>query len=165
VRGNGRIALDALPVLVNAMLCGLFARTLRRGHRPLIARVIGVLEDPTRLALPRVAGYARALTLAWALLLGTQALVLAVLVACALPNGALATFGVAPPVALSGAGWRWYLHAGSYALVPAFLVVEYVFRRGYLRNIPHAPLPQFLARLARRWPSLLRSVADDARAA
>lgn len=164
VRGNGRIALDALPVLVNAMLCALFARTLLRGRQPLIARVIGVVEGPARLALPRVAGYARALTLAWTLLLGAQALALAVLVACSLPDGALATFGVAPPAALSGAGWRWYLNVGSYALVPAFLVVEYAFRRGYLRHIPHAPLPQFLARLARRWPALLRSLVDDARA-
>jgi uncharacterized membrane protein len=160
-RGNGSVAIDALPLMVNAMLCALFARTLRRGRQPLVARVIGVLEGPTRLALSRVAGYARGLTLAWALLLGAQAALLAFLAACA-PDGALAAFGIAPPSLFSGAGWRAYLHFGSYALVPAFFGVEYAFRRWYLRHIPHAPLPRFMAQLARRWPSLLRSLADDA---
>jgi uncharacterized membrane protein len=163
LRGQGVLGLALLPILVNAALCRLFARTLARGREPLIARVIRILEGPARLALPRVAGYARALTLAWALLLGTQALVLSLLLACLVPDGLLATSGVAPPLALDGAGVRGYLYAGSYAVVPGFLALEYAFRRWYLRGLPHDPLPRFIARLAHCWPALLRGLAEDAR--
>jgi uncharacterized membrane protein len=159
--GRGALALDFMPVMVNAALSGLFAQTLARGSEPLIARVIAVLESPERLTLPRVAGYARALTLAWALLLAAQAIVLALLILCAVPDGLLASFGIAPPVAVTGNGWRWYLHLGSYATVLAFLVVEYAFRRWYLRHIAHVSLPVFVTRLVRRWPALARSVMLD----
>jgi uncharacterized membrane protein len=157
-RGQGQLALDSLPIVINAALCLVFARTLGASHEPLIAHIIGVLEGPQRLALPRVAGYARHLTLAWALLLGLQACVLLVVVACTVPDGILASFGIDPPWPVSHA-WRWYLHLGSYALVLGFLVLEYAFRRWHLRHLPHAPLPVFIARLARRWPALVASFA------
>jgi uncharacterized membrane protein len=159
--GHGEIALDFLPVVVNAALGLLFAHTLAHGRTPLIARVIGVIESPERLALPRVAAYARGLTLAWAVVLGTQAVALAVLIACAMPNGALAAFGIATPFAVTGEAWRWYLHFGSYAAVLAFFAIEYAYRRWHLRHIPHMPAPQFAARLAQRWPALARSVMND----
>ncbi|MEO7433559.1 MAG: hypothetical protein ABIR62_16420, partial [Dokdonella sp.] len=50
-RGQGQLALDALPVLINIALCGVFARTLSSGREPLIAHIISVLEGPERLAL------------------------------------------------------------------------------------------------------------------
>lgn len=161
IAGRGEIALDFLPVIVNAALCLVFARTLAKGSEPLIARLIAVLESPERLALPRVAAYARGLTLAWALLLGAQALVLALMIFCAVPDGLLASFGVTPPIAVTGHAWRWYLHLGSYATVFAFLGVEYAYRRWHLRHIPHVPLPVFVMRLVRRWPALVRSVLND----
>lgn len=157
--GKGRIAVDAMPVVINLALCALFANSLLDGRTPLIARIIAIIEGPQRLALPRVAIYARHLTQAWALLFALQACVLLVLVACVVPDGALATFGIAPPLALSPA-WRWYLHLGSFALVPVFLVLEYAFRRWYLRAIGHAPLTQFIARLARCWPALVRDLVE-----
>jgi uncharacterized membrane protein len=160
--GQGDLALDFLPVIVNAALCTLFARTLARGSEPLIARLIGVIESPTRVALPRVAGYARALTWVWAILLGAQAVLLTALIACAVPGGLLARFGVAPPIAVTGTSWRWYLDFGSYATVLACLVVEYGFRRWYLRHIPHVSLPTFIGRLVQRWPALAHSVMHDA---
>ena len=159
--GRGALALDFMPVMVNAALSALFAQTLARGSEPLIARVIAVLETPERLTLPRVAAYARALTLAWSVLLGAQAIVLALLILCAVPDGLLASFGIEPPVAITGNGWRWYLHLGSYTTVLAFLVVEYAFRRWYLRHIEHVSLPVFVTRLVRRWPALSRSVMHD----
>jgi uncharacterized membrane protein len=159
--GRGALALDFMPVMVNAALSALFAQTLARGSTPLIARVIAVLESPERLMLPRVAGYARGLTLAWTLLLGAQAIVLALLILCAVPDGLLTSFGIEPPVAITGSGWRWYLHLGSYSTVLAFLVVEYAFRRWYLRHIPHVSLPLFVTRLVRRWPALAQSVMHD----
>jgi uncharacterized membrane protein len=158
-RGQGHLALDAMPALVNAMLCLFFARTLRRGREPLIARIIGVLEGPLRLSERGVAAYARGLTLAWAVLLGVQAVVLAFLAAAA-PGGLFELAGFASPMAAAGSAWRWYAHLGSYVLVFAFLLLEYAWRRWHLRHVRHLPLPQFIARLARRWPALLLSLVD-----
>lgn len=170
--GHGRLALDLLPACVNAALCLVFARTLAPGGEPLIARVIGVVEGPERLALPRVAGYARGLTLVWAAAFGAQALWLATIVVFAAPEGLLAVLGVAAPLQwhglqwqglqLHGIGWRWYLHVGSYACTLLLLLLEYGFRRWYLDHIPHVPLPLFAGRLARRWPALVRSLVDEA---
>jgi uncharacterized membrane protein len=159
--GHGKVALDFMPVMVNAALCTLFAHTLAKHSEPLIARVIAVLESPARLALPRVAAYARALTLAWAVLLGAQAVLLTILILCAVPDGLLAAFGIKPPIEITGSLWRWYLHLGSYATVLAFLVIEYAYRRWHLRHIPHVSLPTFVTRLVRRWPALAQSVVND----
>lgn len=161
ISGHGDIALDFLPVVINLALSALFARTLVPGSEPLIARLIGVLDSPDRVALPRVAGYARTLTWVWALVLGAQALVLAALILCAVPDGLLARLGIAPPIAIAGDAWRWFLNLGSYATVIALLVFEYAFRVWYLRGIEHLPLPVFMGRLVQRWPALARSVMHD----
>lgn len=152
-RSNGRLALDVLPVVLNAAFCSVFASSLVRGATPLIARVIEAIEGRARLALPRVAAYARGLTWAWAVLLGAQAVLLAWLVALDL--------GAVAHAELADSAWRWYLHFGGFALVPAFLIVEYAFRRWWLRHIPHASLAEFLTQLARNWPALVRNVAFD----
>jgi len=162
-RGNGHFALDVLPVVIDVALCAVFARTLARGREPLIARIIGVLEGHQRLALPRVAAYARALTLAWALLFGAQAVLLGALVVLARPGGVLATLGIASPLAIEGDAWHGYRQFGHLALVPAFLIAEYLFRRFWLRHVPHMPLPLFVGRLVRRWPALMRSFAEAER--
>lgn len=159
--GHGDLSLDLLPVIVNAAFCMLFAHTLANGRTPLIARVIAVLEGPERLAQPRVAAYARGLTRAWALLLGAQALLLALLIACAAPHGLLASFGIASPIAVTGDAWRAYLHFGSYAVVLAFFAIEYAWRRWHLRHIEHMPPQQFATGLVQHWPALARTVMDD----
>jgi len=159
--GHGDVALDFLPVVINLALCALFARTLAPGSEPLIARLIGVLDSPARVALPRVAGYARALTWVWAIVLGVQALLLIALIACAVPDGLFARLGIASPIAIAGDDWRWFLNLGSYATVLALLVFEYAFRRWYLRGIEHLSLPVFMSRLVRRWPALAHSILHD----
>jgi uncharacterized membrane protein len=161
MRGTVRLALDAVPVLVNAALGALFASTLGRGRVPLIARFVAIIEGPARAAQPRVAHYTRQLTWLWALLLGAQALLLAVLLGFA-PDGIVPALGGASIAALGAAGWRLYLHAGSYALVPLVFVLEYAFRRWHLAEFPHPPLPTFVARVVQRWPALLHSLAADA---
>ncbi len=159
--GEGLLALDALPILVNAALCVLFAGTLRRGREPLIARFIAILEGRDRLALPGVAAYARNLTRVWAVLLGLQACLLGVIF-CLAPGGLFAAFGWPLPALFALPGWRLYLHVGGYALVPLVLVIEYAFRRWHLRGIEHPSLPHFIARVVQRWPALLHSLAADA---
>ena len=159
--GEARLALDALPVLVNAALCVLFASTLRAGREPLITRFVAIVEGPERAAQPRVARYTRRLTWVWTTLLGAQATLLALVLGFA-PDGLAAAFG-GPALAAFGAhGWRLYLHAGSYLLVPVVLVVEYAFRRAHLRELPHPSLPTFVARVVQRWPALLHGLAADA---
>jgi hypothetical protein len=167
IAGVGDLALDFLPVVINLALGALFARTLAPGSEPLIARLIAVIEHPSRVALPRVAGYARTLTCVWAVVLGAQALLLTALIVCAVPDGLLARLGVTPPLAIAGKDWRWFVDLGSYATVIALLILEYGFRRWYLRHIPHVSLPLFMSRLVRRWPAIVRSVMlgghDEAR--
>jgi len=158
--GAGWLLLDAVPIIVNAALCTLFARTLAAGRTPLIARFIAIIENPERLHDARVATYARQLTFAWAFVLGVQAALLALIV-LAMPHGLLAMFGVDAPRLVAPA-WTWYLHVGSYLLVAAFLVLEYGWRRWHLRHIAHPPLPKFALALVQRWPALLQSLGDDA---
>jgi hypothetical protein len=93
-------------------------------------------------------------------LFAVQACVLLVVAACIAPDGWLMTFAIEPPIVIDTA-WRWYLHLGSFALVPAFLLIEYLFRRWWLRHLAHAPLHHFVARLARCWPALVRSFVED----
>ena len=159
--GEGLLALDALPIIVNAALCALFASTLRRGREPLIARFIAILEGRERIALPRVATYARNLTRVWALLLGLQACLLGAIF-CLVPGGLFAAFGWPVPALFALPGWRLYLHVGGYALVPLVLVLEYAYRRWHLRELDHRSLPHFVARVVQRWPALLHSLAADA---
>lgn len=146
--GGDRLALDLMPVLINAVLCAIFARTLTPGRQTLVARAILALEGPERLALPGVASYARKLTLTWALLLGVQAVVLLILVLCNSP-------GITSPIALQPGVVHWYLHVGSYAVVIAFMLLEYGFRRWHMRGVPHPHFGQFCVHLAQRWPALV----------
>ncbi len=146
--GHGRTALDLVPLAVNLGLAFLFGISLSKGHTPLIARAIIAIEGAERLALPRVEGYARLLTLAWTLVFATQAVLFVLLMSWWLPR-----------LAIDSSARYWamtWLHVGGYLLPAAFMIVEYVFRRWYLRHIPHVPLRQFLQQLVRNWPQLLR---------
>ncbi|MBX3687989.1 xanthomonadin biosynthesis protein [Dokdonella sp.] len=156
--GAGWLLMDLVPVLVNLGLCVLFARTLRQGHEPLIARFIAILEGRERLRDPAVARYARGLTRAWALVLGLQALVLGLIVAF-MPHGLLHVLGMGGP-RLTATFWLAYLHAGSYGLVAGFMLFEYGWRRWQLRHLEHMGLVKFLLAVVHRWPALLRSLSD-----
>ncbi len=149
---HGAIALDLVPAMINLALAALFGVTLARAQMPLIARVIIALEGHERLALPRVADYARALTAAWTLLFLLQAVLLLGIVAAR--HGAFA--GTASPLAIG------YLHFGGYLLPALFMLGEFAFRRHHLHDIPHDTLVGFIQRLVRNWPRLLRDQIDPA---
>lgn len=148
VSGHGLLSLDLVPMAINLALATLFGLSLRRGHTPLIARAICAIEGPERLALPRVAGYARALTFAWAGLFLAQAVAFVVMLVWWLPS-------VAANETLHAWGLR-ALHICGYLLPVLFMACEYAFRRWYLRHLPHVPLPEFLHKLASNWHGLLR---------
>jgi hypothetical protein len=146
--GHGRTALDLVPLAINFGLAILFGISLSGAHTPLIARAIIAIEGAERLALPRVAGYARMLTLAWTVVFLIQVVVFVALM-----------FWWLPRLAVDSSAHAWaitWLHVGGYALPAVFMVIEYAFRRWYLRHLPHVPARQFAQQLIRNWPQLLR---------
>lgn len=148
VGGQGRFALDLVPLAINLGLAVLFGWSLTDGHTPLIARAIVAIEGEDRLALPRVESYARALTLAWTAVFAIQVVLFVILLAWWLPH-----------LAVDSSAYRWamgWLHVGGYALPAVFMLAEYLFRRWYLRHIPHVPPAQFMRQLVENWPKLLR---------
>jgi hypothetical protein len=146
--GHGRTALDLVPLAINLGLAYLFGISLTGTHTPLISRAIIAIEGAERLALPRVAGYARMLTLAWTVVFLVQVLLFVVLM-----------FWWLPRLAIDSPAHAWamtWLHVGGYLLPAAFMVIEYAFRRWYLRHLPHVPAREFAQQLIRNWPQLLR---------
>ena len=154
--GHPGLALMALPVVFLAAIAWLFARTLRRGAEPLITRCVRVIEGEGRVNLPGVRGYTRGVTLFWACLLGTMALLSLLIALFAAPGGWLATAGVAAPFALPGSLLAWYPEAGCWIILLTAFAGEYVFRRWHMRHIPHPPARRFVAQIVRRWPALVR---------
>lgn len=153
--GHGRLALDLLAVAINLALAILFGSSLRNGRIPLIARAILAIEGRERLAIPRVATYARKLTAAWTGLFLIQAVIFCIMLAWWLPR-----------IAADEQLHRWgmtYLHLGGLLLPAIFMALEIGFRRWHLRDIPHLSLPVFMHRLLHNWPGLLRdaSVRDE----
>jgi hypothetical protein len=146
--GHGRTALDLVPLAINLGLAFLFGISLTGTHTPLISRAIIAIEGAERLAMPRVAGYARLLTLAWTMVFLIQVLLFVALM-----------FWWLPRLAVDSPAHAWamtWLHVGGYVLPAAFMIIEYVFRRWYLRHLPHVPARQFAQQLIRNWPKLLR---------
>lgn len=153
--GVAGLLLEAVPILVNALLACWFGRTLGSAE-PLIARFIVAIEGADRLNQPGVARYARQLTWFWTLLLASQAVVLTVLLLCASHSGLLLRFGVTPPLQVPE---RWavlWLHLGCYVLLGVAFALEYGYRRWRLRHLSHPGLHQMLLQLALHWPQLIR---------
>lgn len=153
--GFAELLLETVPLLINALLAVWFGRTLATAE-PLVARFIAAIEGAERLRQPGVAAYARQITWFWTVLLGAQALLLAVLLLCAEHGGLLARAGLASPLPVPerwAAGW---LHLGGYLLLGAAFLLEYAWRRWRLRHLHHPGLHDTLLQLALRWPQLLR---------
>ena len=98
---SGRIFLLLMlpPVVFNSMAGIYFARTLRPGAMPLIERIVRGINDG-QLPHPDVSGYARRLTLAWAVLLLGLALINLLLALWAVPGGVLHAFALTAPVSV-----------------------------------------------------------------
>lgn len=155
IGGHATLALDALPIVINAALAWMFGHTLGAGGQPLIARMICIIEGPPRLELPGVARYTRQLTVFWTLLLTAQALLLLVLALCVVPGGVLVSLGFASPWPLLQAHVAWYTRIGTYLLPLVAVLGEYIWRRWYLRHISHLSARQFVTQLIACWPQIL----------
>lgn len=146
-----------MPAVLLAIVALGFARTLRAGKIPLIARIVEALEGDDAGNLPEaLRRYARGLTLAWAMLLGSLALVNLTLALCALPGGVLASLGIAPPLAVTDAQWSWFANIFNYGIVGLFFVAEYSVRRLRFPERAHG-FRHFITRLAKMGPSFWRS--------
>lgn len=155
MRGLADLLLESIPVLINASLALWFGRSLA-SSQPLVERFIIALEGAERLQQPGVTAYARQVTWFWALLLASQALLLAVLLLCADHSGLLLRFGVASPLLVPERWAAAWLHLGSYALLAVAFLLEYAFRRWRLRHLSHPGLRDMLLQLAIHWPQLVR---------
>lgn len=158
VAGRALLILDVIPVVANLALAWLFGHTLRAGSRPLVARLVAVVESEEHLGLPGMARYARQVTWFWALLLLAQALLTSVLLVCAVPGGVLASLGVASPLPVPQTWTAWYMHLGAWLVPVLAMVLEYAFRRWHMRHVPQVGLHHFILRLAACWPRLIRGI-------
>ena len=160
--GFAGLLLEGVPVLINALLACWFGRTLG-SPEPLVARFIVAIEGAARLEQPGVMRYARQITWFWTLLLGMQAVLLAVLLLCAEHSGLLARFGLASPLHLPERWAAAWLHVGGYLLLGAAFLLEYGYRRWRLRHLSHPGLHDMVLQLALHWPQLVhghRAVAS-----
>lgn len=147
------------PVLITALLSWWFARTLRPGQVPLIARIVGGLEGVAAADLPPpIAAYARRLTRLWAGLLAVLAVANLLLGVVAVPDGLLARLGHPPVVAVPQVGWSWFANLLNYGIVGGVFVVEYFVRMRLFPDRPYTGLFDFLRRLGAMGPTFWRDV-------
>ncbi len=144
--GYGDSALALMPALIAALIGWIFARTLRAGRRPLIARMIAAMDGEEMLRDAGIAHYARCLTglwAAWQASLAASGLLCAIVAACC------------------AATWRWLPGPRLFgavllpAAVTALLLGEFLLRPRLLPQAPRRSLPQFLRGLLRAWPAAL----------
>lgn len=152
---HAQLPLLAPPVVFVALLCWLFARTLRPGRTALITRLVELTEGPPT---AEVARYTRRLTAAWAWLLGTITALNATLALVAVPGGVLARLGAAPPWAVSQERWSLFANLLGYGLVAAFFLGEYAYRRRRFPRRPYGNFVGFLRSLTRLGPDAWREL-------
>jgi uncharacterized membrane protein len=144
--GYGEAALSLTPALIAGLIAWIFARTLARGRRPLIARMIAAMDGAQMLQEPAIDRYARRLTALWAAYQGALAL-LGVLLAAHkwffpgrlswLPDTRLFGILILP------------------AAVTILLLVEFALRPRLLPQAPQRSLPAFLRGVLLAWPAAL----------
>ena len=150
------VPLLLMPALLIAVAASGFARTLRPGRTPLIASIVEVLEGDDAANLPeRLRRYTRGLTLAWALMLGSLALVNLTLALCAAPGGVLASVGIVPPFTVTNTQWSWFANGFNYGILGLFFVVEFIYRRHCFPERVHG-FRHFATRLVKMGPSFWR---------
>jgi len=144
--GFGEALLDMTPALIAALVGWMFARTLLRGRRPLIARAVVAMDGPQLLEDPAVARYTRRLTLIWALYQAALAAIALLLALCAW-SGAQ-RWPACPGPRLFGVVWLPLC-------VAALVLTEFALRPRLLPQAPTHSLYAFVRGLVRAWPTLL----------
>ena len=146
-----------VPSVFTAMIGWWFARSLRPGREPLIAKAVGALYAQAGMPLtPRHRSYTRQLTLAWALLLAMMTLVNLTLALIAVPDGVLAQFGIVAPVTVTHAQWSWIANIANYGVMGGFMLIEFQLRKRVFPVRPYRNAFDFARRLAALGPTFWR---------
>jgi uncharacterized membrane protein len=123
------LVIRASPVVINLFLCAFFGLTLLGGRDPLITRFARLEHD---VLPPEVERYTRRLTVLWTLFFAT-----------------MAAITVALWLGASRTAFSLFVNVVNWALLAAFLVGEYLYRRVrfpmYQHKPPHALLGRFNA--------------------
>ncbi len=92
------------------------------------------------------------------MLLGVLALVNLTLALLAVPNGLLASVGIASPLPVTRTQWSWCANVMNYGVVAGFFWAEFRYRQRLFPGRYHNLL-DFLRRMARLGPSFWRDVS------
>jgi uncharacterized membrane protein len=131
------LLLLAPPVLFTGWVAWWFWRSLGRPEGALVERIVAALY--ARAGWPVSAGlrgYARRLTLLWALVLGLLTLANAGLALCAVPGGVLHALGYQPWLQVSPQAWSWFANLLNYGVVGGLMAGEFIYRK---RRFPQRP--------------------------
>lgn len=153
-----QLPLLLVPVVFIAMIAWWFGRTLRPGRVPLIRKIVAALDaTPPDQLPPDLRTYTRRLTLAWTVVLGALGTANLLLAAIAVPDGLLASVGVAAPLTVTETQWSWFANWLNYGLVGGFFLLEYAYRK---RRFPgrYRNFADFIGRLARLGPAFWRDL-------
>ena len=148
------------PILLNVFLAWLFGHTLARGSVPLVERLVLLLQRPGEPLEVAIARYARRLTITWTALFGLLAALNLGLALCATPGGLLESAGVSPPLPVDRETWSLFANVLNYAIVVAFFLLEYAYRRRRFPGRPYRNLLDFLRRAAAAGPPLMATFAE-----
>lgn len=147
------------PVVFPWMVAWFFARTLRAGRVPLIARIVAALEQCAPADLPpALAAYTRGLTRLWAVVLASMGSANLALGLVAVPDGLLVQLGYPPPVTVSQATWSWIANLIDYGVAGLLFAIEYLVRQRVFPERPDRNFPDFLRRLGALGPAFWRDV-------
>jgi uncharacterized membrane protein len=143
-----------VPPLFTAMIGFCFARSLRPGREPLIAKAMGAIYAQSGMPLtPQHHHYTRRLTLAWALLLALMTLLNLTLALIAVPDGVLAQFGIHAPMTVTNAQWSWIANVANYGAMGGFMLAEFQLRKRVFPVRPYRSVFDFARRMAALGPA------------
>jgi len=160
VRGAPPLPLLLPPVLIPAVICWTFGRTLLPGRIPLVERVARGFHAP---AIPSddILRYARRVNWAWTMLLGGVALVNAVLITALEPGGLISLAGRAPRWPVSPAVFAWFSNTGTYLLIGAMFVAEFAIRVWRFPDYRFRNPLQFVREARTRMPNIVAALRKE----
>ncbi|AVP99783.1 hypothetical protein C7S18_22555 [Ahniella affigens] len=155
--GNPKLLLFLPPMLIHGFLAYLFGSTLRAGHEPLIVRFIRIVHGPEHPPTELMVGYARTVTLLWALLFSSLLLIETALFALVVPEGLLAQLGLVWSTSPLQAGhFAFVAHGLSWFAMAALMVLEWQVRKQRFHNMPYTNFVDFIKRVIEHSPRLVK---------
>lgn len=162
--GFALTSLLLVPPAFTAWVGSAFLRSLRPGRVPLIRKAVAALYATTPDALaPAYLRYTRRVTLGWGLMLWLLTVINLTLALVAVPNGLLASAGLAAPFTVTEGQWSFIANVANYGLLGGFALIEYQVRRHVFPVRPYRNFAEFVRRMAALGPAFWRDFfrSDD----